>query len=131
MAIRKVCCSPGCDALAIEGGAHCPEHERERLDKLAARKAQAKLGREARAGALLYATMEWKTGRRAFLAANPLCCDCAELGLVVEAREVDHVKPHRGDRRLFFDRSNWQPLCKPCHSRKTAREVLHGGAIRK
>nr|WP_292832122.1 HNH endonuclease signature motif containing protein [Mesorhizobium sp.] len=22
--------------------------------------------------------------------------------------------------RLFWDRSNWQPLCKPCHDRKTA-----------
>ncbi|WP_338100978.1 hypothetical protein [Roseovarius nubinhibens] len=37
------------------------------------------------------------------------------------------MEPHRGDRAKFFDRTNWQALCKPCHSRKTAREVWHGG----
>ncbi|MCR8827199.1 HNH endonuclease [Photobacterium sp. TY 1-4] len=43
------------------------------------------------------------------------------------ATDVDHITPHKGDRRLFFDQSNWQSLCKSCHSRKTAREVFHGG----
>ncbi|CUH68670.1 HNH endonuclease [Thalassovita gelatinovora] len=131
MAIRKVCCRPGCDDIAVAGGAHCPYHEDERKAKLSARRARAKLSSEAQAGALLYATKEWKTGRRVYLARNPLCVDCGELGLVVEATEVDHVKPHRGDRAKFFDRSNWQALCKPCHSRKTAREVLALGGGRK
>ncbi|WP_286905729.1 HNH endonuclease signature motif containing protein [Roseovarius sp.] len=131
MAIRKVCCRPGCDDLSIDGGAHCHWHEQERLDKQAARRARAKLGREAQAGIELYATRAWKDGRRAFLARHVTCCDCGELGLVVEATEVDHIEPHRGDRAKFFDRTNWQALCKPCHSRKTAREVWHGGAIRK
>lgn len=27
----------------------------------------------------------------------------------------DHIKPHRGDERLFWDRANLQTLCKPCH----------------
>ncbi|WP_456243258.1 HNH endonuclease [Thermacetogenium phaeum] len=30
--------------------------------------------------------------------------------------------PHKGDRQLFWDESNWQALCKPCHDSKTARE---------
>ena len=38
------------------------------------------------------------------------------------AREVDHIEPHKGDDTLFWDQDNWQPLCKPCHSRKTATE---------
>ncbi|TIX74642.1 MAG: HNH endonuclease, partial [Mesorhizobium sp.] len=39
------------------------------------------------------------------------------------ANVVDHVKPHRGDMRLFWSRSNWQPLCTPCHSSiKQSRE---------
>ncbi|WP_338153338.1 hypothetical protein [Pseudophaeobacter leonis] len=25
---------------------------------------------------------------------------------------------HRGDMRLFWDRSNWQPLCTSCHNRR-------------
>lgn len=38
------------------------------------------------------------------------------------ATVVDHIIPHKGDQYLFWDRSNWQPLCKLCHDRKTATE---------
>jgi 5-methylcytosine-specific restriction protein A len=34
---------------------------------------------------------------------------------------VDHIRPHRGEQSLFFDRANLQGLCKPCHDRKTTR----------
>lgn len=77
-----------------------------------------------------YADPRWQHARRAFLREHPLCCDCGELGAVVEATDVDHVVPHRGDPKLFWDRSNWQALCHECHSRKTAREVWHGGRDR-
>ncbi|MGI6721758.1 MAG: HNH endonuclease [Anaerovoracaceae bacterium] len=30
--------------------------------------------------------------------------------------------PHRGDQKLFWDRSNWQSLCKSCHDSKTMTE---------
>lgn len=37
------------------------------------------------------------------------------------ATHVDHVVPlERGGAR--FDEGNLQPLCAPCHSRKTARQ---------
>jgi 5-methylcytosine-specific restriction protein A len=39
---------------------------------------------------------------------------------VTVATVVDHILPHRGDRVLFWDRSNWQALSKKCHDRKTA-----------
>jgi 5-methylcytosine-specific restriction protein A len=41
---------------------------------------------------------------------------------VTEATDVDHIKPHKGDMTLFWDRTNWQSLCGPCHSAKTAAE---------
>ncbi|MGM9590559.1 MAG: HNH endonuclease signature motif containing protein, partial [Faecousia sp.] len=40
-------------------------------------------------------------------------------GRLTPATVVDHIIPHRGDRKLFWDESNWQPLCKDCHNRKT------------
>jgi 5-methylcytosine-specific restriction protein A len=92
---------------------------------VAARKAEAKLSAVAREGAALYASQAWKAARKGYLAKHPLCVQCTELGLVVPATEVDHIIPHRGDRGLFWKRSNWQGLCKPDHSRKTAREVFH------
>lgn len=35
---------------------------------------------------------------------------------------TDHIIPHRGDKRLFWDRSNWQPMCDRCHNIKRATE---------
>jgi 5-methylcytosine-specific restriction protein A len=55
-------------------------------------------------------TSKWDTERAAFLKLNPTCACGAP------ANVVDHIVPHRGDTRLFWRRSNWQPLCTPCHS---------------
>lgn len=41
---------------------------------------------------------------------------------VTPSTEVDHIVAHKGDMGLFWDQANWQALCKPCHSRKTATE---------
>ncbi|TIL42278.1 MAG: HNH endonuclease, partial [Mesorhizobium sp.] len=44
-------------------------------------------------------------------------CGCGRV-----ADMVDHIKPHRGDKRLFWDRANWQPMAmSPCHSSRKQR----------
>ena len=58
-------------------------------------------------------TNTWDIERAAFLVENP---KCATLGCANSATVVDHIKPHRGNQCLFWDRSNWQPLCTHCHS---------------
>lgn len=65
----------------------------------------------------------WKAASKAFLDARPLCeCDgCRAAGRVTAAEVVDHVVPHRGDEALFWDGSNWRPMAKRCHDRKTGR----------
>jgi 5-methylcytosine-specific restriction protein A len=69
---------------------------------------------------------EWRKVSRAFLQAHPLCTGfdslCEERGKRTPSTEVDHVVPHRGNMRLFWDQDNWQALCHTCHSRKTALE---------
>ncbi|MFN3312919.1 MAG: HNH endonuclease [Hyphomonas sp.] len=122
--IQKICCALGCDELAVPGRPHCPEHAAEADAKLAARRAAAKTSEAALARSKLYATERWRKAARGFLDRHPLCADCAELGRVRAATEVDHIVPHGGDAQLMWARANWQPLCKPCHSRKTAREVF-------
>lgn len=123
MVVATICRAPGCEELALPGCPRCDEHEAERGKAEALRRQSAKRG--AHAWSKMYQTPEWKRARLVHLKAAPLCVDCISIGLVVPASEVDHILPHRGDRHIFWDRTNWQGLCKPCHSRKTAREVLH------
>ena len=78
----------------------------------------------------LYDTPRWKRERAAFLASHPLCAYCDRVGRTRKARVVDHVRPHRGNEALFWDRGNWQPLCKPCHdSVKQSAEKGGSGII--
>lgn len=60
----------------------------------------------------------WNKARVVYLAAHPLCVMCGG-----PATEVDHIIPHKGDMRLFWNTKNWQALCHECHSRKTYSEV--------
>ncbi len=61
---------------------------------------------------------DWQRERAAFLATDPTCRRCGKPATV-----VDHILPHRGNQALFWNRSNWQPLCTSCHARaKQAQE---------
>lgn len=57
----------------------------------------------------------WQRARATYLTAHPLCVLCQQMGRIVAATVVDHIVPHRGDQALFWDRANWQSLCKSCH----------------
>jgi 5-methylcytosine-specific restriction enzyme A len=59
----------------------------------------------------------WDRERAAFLRRNPLCRRCG-----ADATVVDHVTPHKGDPGLFWDRTNWQALCGPCHNGSKQRD---------
>lgn len=61
---------------------------------------------------------KWQRERVAFLKAHPACAfdDCERPATV-----VDHRIPHRGNRKLFWDRSNWQGLCTHCHNSRKQR----------
>jgi len=71
----------------------------------------------------------WQQARAEYLRAHPLCVRCRPR--LVPATTVDHVEPHRGDERMFWDRGNWQALCSSCHSShkqaQEAAEAAQGG----
>ena len=83
----------------------------------------------------------WQKARAAFLKDHPFCAYClrdvgicatavADVILECAARNVpvpygnvvDHRIPHRGDKALFWDQSNWQTLCQTHHSRDKQRQ---------
>lgn len=107
---KKPCKKPGCGELTRTG--FCDKHTalKRRYDQ--ERESSAKRG---------YGRV-WRRERAAFLVANPLCVLCYKAGRVTESTVVDHIIPHKGDMKLFWDRDNWQALCKQCHDAKTARE---------
>ena len=73
-----------------------------------------------------YTHSRWRRLRRSFLDRNPLCRMCEDRGQFAIATVVDHIQPHRGDRGLFWDERNWQPLCKTCHD-STKQAMDRGG----
>lgn len=89
-----------------------------------------------------YQSTPWKKLREAIITRDcGLCQECLRQGrdtpLNVHASgdkpraHVDHIRPHRGDYRLFMDEANLQTLCETCHSAKTAREDGGFGRERK
>ncbi|URF02983.1 HNH endonuclease signature motif containing protein [Cupriavidus campinensis] len=83
----------------------------------------------------------WQQARAAHLREHPFCeyclkerrivattvaaviLECAARGLALPyGNVVDHRIPHRGDDALFWDRTNWQTLCTPHHSRDKQRQ---------
>jgi len=106
------CRHPGCPELVPAGQKYCEEHKKEHPGD----------GR-ASAGARGYGS-KWQKESRKFLTEHPLCVRCMQQvpPRYVKATVVDHIVPHRGDQKLFWDRSNWQPLCKHCHDQKTRLE---------
>ena len=114
----KECSHPGCHELTKDR--FCEKHQKE-YDEATKVRHQAYDKKRGSSTARGY-NYRWKKRRIVFLRKNPLCVECLANGIVKEAKHVDHIIPHKGDMKLFWDESNWQSLCAECHSRKTATE---------
>ena len=112
-AAPRPCTYPACGVLVRDGTGRCDRHKR-----VEARQLDQQRGTAHERG---YG-YRWQQAREGYLRSHPLCVAHERKGQVVPATVVDHIIPHRGDMSLFWERSNWQPLCKPCHDFKTATE---------
>ena len=106
------CKHPGCAALIPPGTKYCEAHKPLHPE-------------EVRSAASRGYGSAWQKARRQFLQAHPLCEECRKEGRYVRATDVDHIVPHRGDPKLFWDQSNWQALCHSHHSKKTGTQDMH------
>ena len=116
----KPCRYKGCASLATRGHNYCEEHKAlaEEADREKQRIYNEKRGSAASRGY----NSRWQKQSKLYIHEQPLCVDCLKHNRVRPAKVVDHIVPHKGDMRLFWDRTNWQSLCFSCHSRKTACE---------
>ena len=108
---KRICRHAGCGALCDAD--YCEKHSNE-----AVRAGVMYRGNSAKRG---YG-YKWRKAREDYLSHNPLCIRCEVDDKTTAATVVDHIIPHKGDWSKFWNRKNWQPLCKPCHDKKTASE---------
>jgi len=92
----------------------------------------------------------WQKERAEYLRLRPFCVMCLrDLGIdaeqpieaiVLECAEkgsdtplasvVDHSDPHRGNERVFWDKSRWQGLCATHHSGEKQRSERGRGGVK-
>lgn len=106
---KRPCRYPGCPGLCEKGQVYCPNHAEFSAER-------ARGGADARGY-----DAKWRAARKLFLHRHPLCVMCQAEGRLTPATVVDHIIPHRGDQKLFWDQTNWQPLCAAHHNQKTGR----------
>lgn len=108
---KRPCLSSGCKDFASNKG-YCDKHQSRVKQRDRDRGTAHQRGYDA----------EWKKHRDQFLLEHPLCVECRRKGYVMPATVVDHIIPHKGNKDLFWNKSNWQPLCETHHNIKTASE---------
>ncbi|GAB6174487.1 HNH endonuclease signature motif containing protein [Paradesulfitobacterium aromaticivorans] len=107
---KRPCSNPGCPRLT--SGRFCEKHHQE---------TEKEYNRQRGSAASRGYDSRWRKARERYLKAHPLCVLCEQEGKLTPANVVDHIKPHKGNKELFWDESNWQSLCKACHDSKTAQ----------
>jgi len=106
LAAPHPCREPRCPELLPMGVDRCQMHTRARA---------ARRGSSTQQGY----TSKWERESKTYLAIHRICVIVA---CGARSTVVDHIIPHRGDQTLFWSRRNWQAMCGPHHSRKTALE---------
>jgi len=63
-----------------------------------------------------YKTARWQRLRQSIFLRDLFACQkCGRIEGDTSKLVCDHIKPHRGDERKFWDEGNLQTLCKTCH----------------
>jgi len=107
----KICNEAGCNALIDSGSTYCQKH---------IKAPRVPFQNATRSNDGLYNTTRWRKLRKKILSETPYCIRCgADSGL-----EIHHKVAPRGDVELFYEESNCVPVCRACHRRFTAREIL-------
>jgi 5-methylcytosine-specific restriction protein A len=116
---KKVCKASRCNILTTNKSGYCSKCQGYKIKKETADRKAYDKQRNPLVKKWLNSA-RYKNDRKYFLNENPLCACCQINGVVTMANTLDHIKPHKGNYDLFWDKRNWQSLCKRCHDIKTA-----------
>jgi 5-methylcytosine-specific restriction protein A len=71
---------------------------------------------DSRERAAFYNSARWVKHRKAYLAKHPLCERCRAAGNIKAASVVHHKVDRLDDPSRAWDWTNFEALCKSCHS---------------
>lgn len=122
----RLCHRPAVDALLQ----YCERHAKRRVAsntyiRTAPENKGSRGGGKRRNSAAVefYNSSRWHNLRKEYLTEdNMWCIACANLGNLTLATDVDHIIPRKIKPELQWEESNFQPLCKQCHLRKSAKD---------
>lgn len=112
---NKICAAPGCYDSSSERW--CPKCKPSRVE--VAQKQESR--HRASAGPRPYDDKRWRPSSLIYLGRHPLCVRCEAEGRIRASQVTDHIIPWKLG-GSFWDQSNWQALCKPCHDGPKAQE---------
>ncbi|MBN9600848.1 MAG: HNH endonuclease [Afipia sp.] len=76
-----------------------------------------------------YKTARWRALRLTIFLRDLFTCQkCRLIEGDTSKLVCDHIIPHRGDERLFWDENNLQTLCKRCHD--TVKQAAEQASLR-
>ena len=75
------------------------------------------LGQRDPATARIHGSARWQAVRAQVLRDEPVCRECARVGLTEPATQVDHIVGVAVASERADDRTNLQPLCSLCRAR--------------
>ena len=113
---KRPCARPGCPNLVARG--YCASCQPVYSSKALAEQRRPSAHKRGY-------TRKWDAASKGFLRANPLCVGYPR-GVhgerPVAAEVTDHIEAAAKRPDLFWERSNWQPLCGDCNKRKNIAE---------
>ncbi len=113
---RKSCSAPLCPTVHTNPGSYCDKHRKPIAAKIQADKPSMRYHS-------IY-DVKWRKESKAYLRTHPVCVceECRGLYRPLPSNIVDHIVPHKGDIKVFWDKENWQAMNRVCHGRKTAEK---------
>jgi 5-methylcytosine-specific restriction protein A len=106
-----------CPNKSVKGSSYCTEHK-----CIADKAADTKRLSSRERGY----DSKWDKASKTFVKNHPICMICG----IRPSAVTDHIVPHKGDMKLFWNKSNWQAACEHCHNAKTAGEGAFGRPIK-